>query len=139
LEKLGKPDEALEKLQILAQIAPKDDKVFRELGMILLNQKGDRQGASRMFARSLALNPNQPELTMLARQQNAKVGASDNPMEGLAPPGVQLPDLGPKLPEIPGMGNAPHMGGQPGVGAQIPQPQIPQLPQTGGLVPPSLN
>jgi tetratricopeptide (TPR) repeat protein len=104
LENIGRADDALVRLQELAEIAPESDEVYREMGMIYLNQKRDMENARRMFARSLSLNPNQPELAMLMAQQQQQQMETPQmpefgpPMPGVTPPLPQLPS-----PQIPGM------------------------------------
>ncbi|MBI4560102.1 MAG: hypothetical protein HY706_21115 [Candidatus Hydrogenedentes bacterium] len=100
----------MERLHLLAQLPPQDDKVFRELGMVYLIHKGNPQTARRMFDRSIMLNPTQPELSAMVTQA----------------PGV---------PEIPGMPTLPEL---PSGAPTFPQPKLPQpdIPQTatGGPV-----
>ena len=86
--------------------------VFRELGMLYLNEKRDFEMARRMFARSLELNPNQPDLAILINQPPSPDDLGPD-LPGIEPPIPQLPDLGIELP-VP----------------QIPKPpEIPQLPK----------
>jgi tetratricopeptide (TPR) repeat protein len=105
LKNLGRVDDALARLQKLAEIAPESDEVYREMGMIYMNYKRDMENARRMFARSLSLNPNQPELALLMTQQQQQMEAPQMPEFG--PP---MPDFTPPLPELP-------------------FPQVPRLPQ----------
>jgi tetratricopeptide (TPR) repeat protein len=113
LRQTGNARGALDRLQFLSQITPQDDKVFRELGMIYLNEMGDQEMARRMFSRSLSLNPDQPELTALVTQVPTQ-GKEAPHIEGMPElPGVpNLPGLGPDLPQIP----------------QLPGPNLPQVP-----------
>jgi Flp pilus assembly protein TadD len=108
LERVGRVDDALVRLQELAEIAPESDEVYREMGMIYLNQKGDMENARRMFARSLSLNPNQPELALLMTQQQQQM---ETP---------QMPEFGPPMPGV-----------SPPV-PELPFPQIPRMPPTPG-------
>jgi len=103
LKNLRRADDALVQLQQLAEIAPQSDEVYREMGMIYLNQKRDMESARRMFARSLSLDPNQPDLAMLMTQQQGRIEA---------PAG--MPELVPPMP---------------GVTTPVPQPPFPQIPQ----------
>ena len=97
LKSLGRVDDALAQLQKLAEIAPESDQVFREMGMIYLNEKRDIQTARRMFAKSLSLNANQPELAILMTQQPRRMEGPQMP--SLLPP-MPEPAL-PQLPEVP--------------------------------------
>jgi len=65
---LGRIDEAIAQLEELAVLTPNDPKVYREMGMRYLNYKQDAEMARRLFARSLSLDPNQPELAMFVNQ-----------------------------------------------------------------------
>ena len=104
LKNLGRVDDAMALLQELAEIAPQSDEVYREMGMIYLNQRRDVENARRMFARSLSLNPNQPELAFLMTQQQGQVEAAERG-PGLLPPmpGVTLPVPEQPFPQIPTM------------------------------------
>jgi len=97
LKNLGRVDDALAQLQKLSEIAPESDDVFREMGMIYFNEKRDIETARTMFARSLSLNSNQPELAILMTQQPHRMQPPRMP--GLLPP-MPEPAL-PQLPEIP--------------------------------------
>ncbi|MBI4559504.1 MAG: tetratricopeptide repeat protein [Candidatus Hydrogenedentes bacterium] len=114
LEQLERPDDALERLHLLAQLAPQDDKVFRELGMVYLNHNGDPQTARRMFDRSMMLNPSQPELSAMVTQA----------------PGVpEMPELL-RFPELPAGAPAfpqPDIP-QSATGGQVATPQLPNVP-----------
>jgi tetratricopeptide (TPR) repeat protein len=101
LENLGRVDDALAQLQKLSEIAPESDEVFREMGMIYLNEKQDMETARRMFARSLSLNPNQPGIAMLMTQQQQR-------MEGPQMPGLLPPMPKPALPQLPEMPTLPR-------------------------------
>ena len=100
LKNLGRMDDALAQLQKLSEIAPESDEVFREMGMIYWNEKRDLETARRMFARSLSLNRNQPELAILMTQQLQRMEAPQMP--GFVPPMPEpaLPQL-PKVPTLP--------------------------------------
>jgi len=111
LQNLARVDDALVRLQELAKIAPESDEVYREMGMIYLNQKRDMGNARRMFARSLSLNPNQPELAILMTQQQDRMEAQ---APGVLPP---MPVVTPPIPEPP-------------------FPQIPKIPSMPGRSPP---
>ena len=106
LKNMGRVDDAVGRLEMLAEIAPNDDKVWREMGMIYLNEKGDMDTAREMFARSLSLNPDQPELTFLIgqlqypQQSRPQLPGFTPPMPGAELP--LLPDVRPMLPQIPG-------------------------------------
>jgi hypothetical protein len=81
----------------LSEIAPESDEVFREMGMIYLNEKRDMETARTMFGRSLSLNPNQPGIAMLMTQQPRRIEGPQMP--GLLPP---MPEpVIPQLPQIP--------------------------------------
>jgi len=108
LKNLGRVDDALARLQELAEIAPQSDEVYREMGMIYLNQKRDRENARRMFARSLSLNPKQPDLAMLMTQQQGGIEAPAGMPELVPPmPGVPPALPQPPFPQIPGIPAAP--------------------------------
>jgi Protein O-mannosyl-transferase TMEM260-like/Tetratricopeptide repeat len=95
----GRPDAAIAHLHQRLERTPEDAGIYRQLGMIYLNEKRDTTMARTMFTRSLALNPNQPELTMLI--SGAQDPMADQPgapnMPGI--PGVNLPNM----PDISGM------------------------------------
>ena len=109
LRNLGRIDDALARLEGLAQIAPQSAEVFREMGMIYLNDNGDMETARRMFARSLSINPNQPELAMFVTQQpdqgkdRTEMPEAFPPMPDITPPMPRLP-----FPEMPGMPSMPR-------------------------------
>jgi tetratricopeptide (TPR) repeat protein len=109
LQNLGRVDDALVQLQELAEIAPESDEVYREMGMIYLNHKRDMENARKMFARSLSLNPNQPELALLMTQRQESIESPD-----------QMPEFGPPMPDV----TTPV--------PQVPFPQIPRMPPTPG-------
>jgi Flp pilus assembly protein TadD len=108
LENLGRVDDALARLQELAEIAPESDEVYREMGMIYLNYKRDMANARRMFARSLSLNPNQPELALIMTQQQQQTEAPQMPEFGPPMPGITPPLPQPPVPRIPGMRQIPR-------------------------------
>jgi len=96
LQNLSRMDDALAQLQELSEIAPESDEVFREMGMVYLNEKQDMETARRMFARSLSLNPNQPDLGILMTRQPQRTEVPQMP--GMLP---QIPEPAfPQLPEI---------------------------------------
>jgi tetratricopeptide (TPR) repeat protein len=106
LQTLGRVDDALGELQLLSEIAPESHEVYREMGMIYLNEKGDMTMARRMFAKSLSINRDQPELLMLMSQQEAQPPGyrppmpGPSPMPGVTPPVPQIPM--PQMPKLPG-------------------------------------
>jgi len=113
LKRLGRVNDALGRLEMLAEVAPSDERVWREMGLLYLNEKGDFDTARHMFARSIELNPDQPELSMIvARPQDAAAFRPDMP--GVSP---QLPGSVPALPDI--MPSLP----------QAPVPQLPFIPE----------
>lgn len=98
----GRVRDALDRLQEYTQIFPNDPKVFREMGFIYFNDIGDQQTAQRMFARSLALDPGQPELAMLVNQPGTAAStAKDDPFGTFMPDLPKLPGLEPMVPELP--------------------------------------
>ena len=102
--KLGWFDDAATRYEFLLTITPDNADAFRELGYLYLDQKHDMAKAQRCLARSLQLNPNQPDL--LARMSQAPDPQRDlsNPLEGLTPdPGLpkNAPPQMPALPQIP--------------------------------------
>ena len=102
LQNLGRMDDALAQLQTLSEIAPESHEVYREMGMIYLNEKRDIETARRMFARSLSLNPDQPELAVLMMQRPRRMEAPTQMPGLLSPiPEPALPRL-PHMPTIPG-------------------------------------
>ena len=109
--RIGLVDAALAQLHDLSRISPRDPKVFRDMGMLVLNHKNDPDAARALFGRSLELNPNQPDLVALASQPSAALPplAPSSPWDRAA----TNPDI--PLPSLPG----PHM------------PQLPSLPQPG--------
>ena len=70
------------------------------MGMIYLNHMGNRELAKAMFAKSLALNENQSDLTMLMVGQGPEIRELGLPGHGVGLP-VPEPPL-PELPELPG-------------------------------------
>lgn len=109
LKNLGRMDQALAQLEELARIAPQSAEVFREIGMIYLNETGDMESARRMFARSLSINPNQPELAMFVTQQ-ADQGKDRTEMPKAFP---SMPDFTPPMPRLP-FPEIPRMPSMPG-------------------------
>ncbi len=103
-------DEAIVHLGSMTEFAPDDPAIYRELGMIYLTHKRDREQANRYFAKSLQLNPDQRDVVALMR------GGIPPGLDGQQP---QMPNM-PQLPNgIPGMPNAG-------------MPQLPQLPAMPG-------
>ena len=92
----------------LARLAPDDPDVYKEMGMICLNARRDMAAAQEYFRMSLALNPNQPELSAIMNPQ----------------PQAQRPHPDQQGPALPGFG--PPMPG-------LPLPEMPQLPQAPNL------
>lgn len=115
LTQMGRVQDALGRLQFLAQIYPKDPRAFREMGFIYMNNLGDQQAAQRMFARSLTLDPNQPDIADLVqiggKPSTQKAGLLDD----------SLKDLMPELPNIPGIEKQMP---------QLPQPNVPKVPNS---------
>jgi tetratricopeptide (TPR) repeat protein len=112
LKALGRADGALAHLQGMTEFASEDPAVYREMGMIYLNHRRDAQMAMSMFTRSLALDPNQPDLTMLIAQLQHKAD------RGSRPPVTDshIPRIGPSRPGVP----------------DLPQTSLPQLPTVPG-------
>lgn len=105
LKEMGRFDDALRELDNLAKLTPDDPQVYREMGMIYLNEKRQPQLAQRMFAESLRREPNQPDLL---QQANQRPSSPESPFVG-----PQLPDTGVATPQLP----------------QLPLPKLPQLPE----------
>jgi len=105
LKRLGRVDDALGRLEMLAEVAPSDERVWREMGLLYLNEKGDLDTARHMFARSLEINPDQPELSMLVDQPQDPLQQFRPDIPGVSPqlPGSvpALPDIMPYLPQAP--------------------------------------
>ena len=101
LVRLGRIDQALNQLEELTKLTPEDPKVFREMGMLLLNYKNDLETAQRYFAQSLRLDPDQPDLVMLVNQSTEPRAALPTAWDakGLPIPAPPIPL--PKLPTIP--------------------------------------
>jgi len=96
-----------------SQIATSGDKVVQETGIYISTIWGNFDTARHMFARSLKINPDQPELNMLVdRPQDAMEFRPDMP--GAIP---QLPSSTPVLPDI-----VPSL-------PQAPVPQLPFVPE----------
>ena len=108
----GRADEALAKLQEVAWEVPDNPDIYRKMGFIYLNEKQDMDQAREMFRKSLELNPNQPELSMLMQSPSPEMPNQLPGMPGL--PGAALPEM-PALPILPA------------------SPQMPQTP-----IPPAL-
>ncbi len=83
--------------------------------MIYLNEKGDMDTDREMFARSLSLNPDQPELRII-------MGQTPYPQKA-APPGT-APPVPSITPPVPG-GELPSL---PDVLPSAAQPIVPQVP-----------
>lgn len=88
-------EEALKTLTHLLDMTPNDAQVYREIGMLYLNNTKQPQIAQRYFTKSLKLNPDQPDLLqMLFAGQPSQTG---NPMPQL-PTGSSVPGL--RMPEV---------------------------------------
>ncbi|HIJ66110.1 MAG TPA: hypothetical protein HPP77_09190 [Candidatus Hydrogenedentes bacterium] len=102
-------DEMLQRLENLAEVTPDDARVYREMAHIYLEQKNDPIKAREMCAKSLELDPEQPDLRLLMLQQLDQPHAPQSDVPGLE----GLPEnVRPNLPQLP----------------QIPLPQAPQMP-----------
>ncbi|MCL4694940.1 MAG: tetratricopeptide repeat protein [Candidatus Hydrogenedentes bacterium] len=78
-------------------VIPRDKaRIYRELGMIYFNDKRQPAMAHRYFARSLSIDPNQPELQRLIADLQAGGSPMDDPNAPLMPS-----DLMPGLPGVP--------------------------------------
>lgn len=103
LKRGGWFDELLAHLSKMAQFGPDDPAIYREMGLVLLNEKQDTEQARAMFAKSLKLDPNQPELRMLMAD-NAAPQPDAPSLPG--PPGLPEaptapPAPGPVMPKVP--------------------------------------
>ncbi len=96
LRRLGRFDEARKDLLALAKVRPDDAMIYRELGMLFLNDLGDPLRGRQYLMRSLRLDPSQQDLVMMIN--DPKLGAP-NGIPG--PPGV--PGLPNPLPNFPGI------------------------------------
>jgi Flp pilus assembly protein TadD len=101
LKQLGQTDKALDRLLSALKVMPDDATLLREIGLTYYHDKHDRLSAMPYLHRSLALDPNQPDLMALLNQGGQ--------------PGTDNPGLNPQ-PSIPGL-------------PAIPKPNIPGLPQ----------
>lgn len=112
LKAQGRIDEAIAQLERMGSFPPgwgrveDQARVYRELGMIHLNEKRQPAMAHRYFARSLSIDPNQPELQRLIAE--------------LQRGNSQVPD--PNAPLMP----EDLMSGLPGLPPAIPTPEIPR-------------
>ncbi len=106
LKAQGRYDEALAQLQRMGEFMSGDYRIPREMGFIHLNEKRDRIGAQRYFAKSLELNANQPELQQaLARVETPDpIDALPNPLQNLVP----TPQI-PQAPQPPNTANMPDV------------------------------
>jgi hypothetical protein len=112
LKALRRANDAIAHLQDITEFASEDPTVCREMGMIYLNDKHGAHMAVAMFTKSLALDPNQSDLTVLIAQlqQDAPRGpqrpASDLPIPGIGRSAPGVPKLLPipkaQLPTAPG-------------------------------------
>jgi len=100
-----RPGEAIETMRRIAQYYPNDANVFRNLGLVYLNERRDTQRAQAYFRRSLELNPDQPDIRSYVQDENLN---NPNPPSGL-----------PQLPGLP-----------PGIPPRVPIPNLPQVPAT---------
>lgn len=112
LKEQGRIDEAIAQLERMGSFPTGwgrvEDKarIYREMGMIYLNDKRQPAMAHRYFARSLSIDANQPELQRLIADLQAGGSPMDDPNAPLTPS-----DL---------------MPGLPGVPLSIPTPEIPK-------------
>jgi tetratricopeptide (TPR) repeat protein len=112
LKAIGRADDALGHLQDMTEFASEDTTVYREMGMIYLNDKHDAQKAMEMFMKSLEQDPNQPDLAMLIAQLQQGPGRAHQPPT----PDLSIPGTGPRLPGVPDL-------------PQIPLPELPSVPR----------
>jgi tetratricopeptide (TPR) repeat protein len=95
-------DEAFAQLKRMATFPYEDARVYRELGMHYLNNEQRPQVAMQLFAKSLGLNPNQPEVQELAtrlQQQAANTATPKVPTPDSFMPQTQMPKV--PSPQIP--------------------------------------
>ncbi|MBX7259516.1 MAG: hypothetical protein K1Y02_24360 [Candidatus Hydrogenedentes bacterium] len=83
--------------------------------MLYMNEYSQPEMGRRMFARSLQLNPEQPELSELLAKKAPETDEM-NPNKAMSPESFLPKDLMPNVP-----------------GVDIPTPGLPQLPQIPGV------
>lgn len=115
----GRYEEALAQLERMATFPYEDARVYRELGMHHLHETGDPRKARELLERSLALNPDQPDV----REALERL---DRPTPRRAPG----PDLPPGVPAVPN-----PVPGEPRGGPNTPGPLggFPSVPLPGGV------
>jgi tetratricopeptide (TPR) repeat protein len=95
LQKAGRPDDAIAQLEDILKADPEEARAYRELGIIYLRDKSDRDMARAYLTQSLRINPKQPEVMQLLQRIE-----SPTPFE--AGPGVPgLPNAAPHIPRPP--------------------------------------
>lgn len=112
LRDLGRADDAIEAFSKLIKYNADDADAYRELGLVYLELKQDREAAQHYLQRSLILNPDQPRLldSLQSRNLNLEI-PGPTPREDVHPP------TGPTLPQPPDFPGTP-----------APNPPIPELP-----------
>jgi len=102
MKELSRTDDALSQLQALAALTPSDAQVYREMGQLYMSQKQDARRAQQFFAKSLQLNPGQPDL--LSYMGNPAATPNSPPLpEGLPADLIPIP-----RPPVPGVPSAPR-------------------------------
>ncbi len=104
LKKMSRPDDALKVIQNLIRLEPQDDKLFREAGMVYLNEKHSPDVAQVYFQQSLSLNPDQPDLMVILKQDQAKQ-ANEPEVPSVPNPTASIPSAAPPMPQpvVPGL------------------------------------
>lgn len=112
---MRKPNAALETLQELLALDRDNPRVYREMGLILLQDLQNPAEARQLLSVSLRLDPSQEDLKQLLAQNQEQPG---------------LPSV-PGLPQIPGMPELPGMPSMPGASAPGTPSAAPPNPRAG--------
>ena len=115
----GAPDDALALLGKMAQAQPNDARVYREMGLIYLQDKHNNTMAQRFITQSLTLDPTQEDLQALTSQTTQQ--QDDSP---------KFPGMDIDLPQAPNVNAA-----MPNIPAMPQMPNIPEMPSLPGNVP----
>ena len=94
-EQYGDIDFALSMYEKASTINPDHYLPYKLLGFLYLNQKKDRTEALKYLEKSIALNPNQPEVKMFLDSMKAKPPVAPKPP---AAPVTHVPKPGPVIP-----------------------------------------
>lgn len=113
---LGRADEAIETFVKLLTYNPDDADAYREIGLIHLDLKHDRETAEDYLRQSLSLDAAQPELLQTLKERNVQVDPPQTrESEDGQPPMPQVPESPVPQPPVP----------QP----NVPKPEVPSAPR----------